>query len=91
VLSPTGSYYGRRPQPDVACPYYRDLTDLARDVDILLLALPGGDVTQGLIDGAVLQPHCSSGTVETRGAMAQLVVDNLAAHFAGRALLTPVS
>ncbi|WP_417583795.1 2-hydroxyacid dehydrogenase [Nitrincola sp.] len=42
------------------------------------------------LDNVVLQPHCASGTVETRGAMAQLVVDNLAAHFSGRALLTPV-
>jgi len=42
------------------------------------------------MENVVLQPHCASGTHETRGAMAQLVVDNLAAHFAGRALLTPV-
>jgi lactate dehydrogenase-like 2-hydroxyacid dehydrogenase len=142
------SYYGRRQQQDVDYPYYDSLTALARDVDILLLALPGGDETQGLIsaevlaalgprgylinvargsvvdepalvdalqqgiiagagldvfvdephpparlldmENVVLQPHCSSGTFETRGAMAQLVVDNLAAHFAGRALLTPV-
>jgi len=38
----------------------------------------------------VLQPHCGSATYETRQAMAQLVVDNLDAHFAGRALPTPV-
>jgi len=43
------------------------------------------------MDNVVLQPHCASGTVETRGAMAQLVVDNLAAHFAGKPLLTPVT
>ena len=42
------------------------------------------------LDTVVLQPHASSGTVETRDAMGQLVVDNLAAHFAGRPLLTPV-
>jgi len=42
------------------------------------------------LDNVVLQPHCSSGTYETRGRMAQLVVDNLAAHFAGKALITPV-
>lgn len=41
------------------------------------------------MDNVVLQPHCASGTVETRDAMAQLVVDNLAAHFAGKPLLTP--
>ena len=42
------------------------------------------------MDNVVLQPHCASGTVETRAAMAQLVVDNLAAHFAGKPLLTAV-
>ncbi|GGB78501.1 hydroxyacid dehydrogenase [Marinobacterium zhoushanense] len=142
------SYYGRRPQPDVAYPYYDDLLSLAQDVDVLAPVVPGGSETEGMIsrevlsaigpkgyflnisrgsvvdegalvellqagalagagldvfvdephvpaalldmDNAVLQPHCASGTVETRGAMAQLVVDNLAAHFAGRPLLTPV-
>nr|WP_321458044.1 2-hydroxyacid dehydrogenase [uncultured Cohaesibacter sp.] len=39
----------------------------------------------------VLHPHHASATVETRGAMSQLVVDNLAAHFAGKPLLTAVN
>ena len=43
------------------------------------------------MDNVVLYPHHSSGTVETRDAMAQLVVDNLAAFFAGKPLLTPVN
>jgi lactate dehydrogenase-like 2-hydroxyacid dehydrogenase len=43
------------------------------------------------LDNAVLHPHHASGTVETRRAMGQLVRDNLAAHFAGRPLLTPVA
>jgi len=38
----------------------------------------------------VLQPHHASGTIETRRAMGQLVRDNLAAHFSGQPLLTPV-
>lgn len=38
----------------------------------------------------VLFPHIGSATVETRRAMGQLVIDNLAAHFAGESLLTPV-
>ena len=38
----------------------------------------------------VLLPHVASATEETRQAMARLVVDNLAAHFAGRPPLTPV-
>lgn len=42
------------------------------------------------MDNVVLQPHQGSGTVETRRAMGDLVVDNLAAHFAGKAVLTPV-
>ncbi|MFZ5556453.1 MAG: 2-hydroxyacid dehydrogenase [Pseudomonadota bacterium] len=38
----------------------------------------------------VLLPHLGSATRETRGAMGQLVVDNLRAHFAGKPVLTPV-
>lgn len=43
------------------------------------------------MDNVVLQPHRASATVETRTAMGQLVLDNVAAHFANRPLLTPVS
>ena len=43
------------------------------------------------LENAVLQPHNSSGTRETRMAMAELVRDNLLAHFAGRPLPTPVA
>jgi lactate dehydrogenase-like 2-hydroxyacid dehydrogenase len=43
------------------------------------------------LENAVLQPHNSSGTRETRMAMAELVRDNLLAHFAGEPLLTPVA
>jgi hydroxypyruvate reductase len=43
------------------------------------------------LDNVVLQPHQGSGTEETRGGMGQLVLDNLAAHFAGRPLLTAVA
>lgn len=42
-------------------------------------------------ENVVVQPHNASGTVETRRAMGRLVRDNLAAHFAGRPLLTPVT
>ena len=43
------------------------------------------------LDNVVLQPHNASGTWETREAMGQLVLDNLAAHFAGQPLLTAVT
>ena len=49
-------------------------------------------VPQALIDmdNVVLQPHVASATHQTRKAMGQLVIDNLAAHFGGKPLLTPV-
>jgi lactate dehydrogenase-like 2-hydroxyacid dehydrogenase len=43
------------------------------------------------LPNVVLQPHVGSATVETRLAMGRLVLDNLAAHFAGRPPLTPVA
>lgn len=42
------------------------------------------------LDNVLLQPHQASGTIETRKAMGQLVRDNLAAHFLGQPVLTPV-
>lgn len=42
------------------------------------------------MENVVLTPHIASSTHETRRAMADLVVDNLAAHFAGKPVLTPV-
>lgn len=42
------------------------------------------------LDNVVLLPHVGSATHATRGAMGQLVVDNLKAHFAGQPLLTPI-
>lgn len=43
-----------------------------------------------LMSNVLLQPHHASGTVETRKAMGALMRENLAAHFAGRPLPTPV-
>ncbi len=49
-------------------------------------------VPQALIDlpHVVLAPHIGSATGQTRQAMADLAVANIAAHFAGQPLLTPV-
>ncbi|HKO68531.1 MAG TPA: 2-hydroxyacid dehydrogenase, partial [Burkholderiaceae bacterium] len=126
-----------------------NLVELARSVDFLVAACPGGAATRGLIsrevmsalgpkgvfinisrgsvvdeaamvellvngqlggagldvfvdeprapaalfnlDNVVLQPHQASATDETRGEMAQLVLDNIAAYAAGKPLLTPVN
>lgn len=43
------------------------------------------------MDNVVLAPHVGSATHKTRRAMADLVIDNLAAHIAGKPLLTPLA
>jgi len=48
------SYCGRNKQ-DVAYDYYSDLTDMARDVDILLLACPGGEKTKHIVNKEIFQ------------------------------------
>jgi lactate dehydrogenase-like 2-hydroxyacid dehydrogenase len=50
------------------------------------------NVPQALIDlsNTVLLPHVGSATVETRGAMAQLTVDNLLQHARGNGVISPV-
>ncbi len=141
--------YTSRSRKPVDFTYHPNVRDLAEWADILVLVVPGGDETRGMIDAGVLSalgprgtlinvargsvvdepaliaalkdgtlgsagldvylneptpdpaltslpnitlyPHHASGTVETRDAMAQLVVDNLAAHFSGQPLLTPVN
>ncbi|QDL93415.1 2-hydroxyacid dehydrogenase [Paroceanicella profunda] len=52
---------------------------------------PLPDVTPFLLDNVVLSPHQGSATYKTRAAMGQLVVDNLAAHFAGKPLISEVT
>jgi lactate dehydrogenase-like 2-hydroxyacid dehydrogenase len=143
------SYTGRNKQAGVSYPYFPDALSLAREVDILIVAAPGGNETRGLVNQAVLealgpegtvvniargsvideaamiqalatgklgaagldvfdkepsvpadllalenvvvQPHVGSATQATRTAMGQLVIDNLAAYFAGKPLVTPVN
>ena len=43
------------------------------------------------MQNVVLLPHIGSGSVVTRNAMDQLLVDNLKAWFAGKAPLTPIA
>jgi len=141
------AYQGPRKKSDVSWPYYADPVALAKEVDFLVTACPGGPATEGLVskaviealgpqgvfvnisrgsvadqpalvaalkegklggagldvfadeprvpeelfamDNVVLQPHVGSATHPTRAAMGQLVIDNLAAFFAGKPLLTP--
>lgn len=143
------AYHSRRPVADVSYRHYPDLVALARDVDTLILILPGGPQTKGIVgrevlealgpegilinvargtvvdepalvdalvnrtiraagldvfahephvpeallglDNVVLLPHVGSATHHTRGAMGQLVVDNVLAWFDGKPPLTPVA
>lgn len=150
-LEPMGlelGYLARSRKP-VDYEYFDDVVKLAEWSDILIVTVPGGDETRGMIDAEVcralgpkgtlinvargsvvneadliaalkdgtlgdagldvylnepdpvpaltaldnvtLYPHHASGTVETRDAMAMMVVDNLDAHFAGKPLLSPVN
>lgn len=140
--------YTARSVKPVAYQYFENATALAAWSDILIVVVPGGPETEGMINASVLNalgptgtlinvargsvvdeaaliaalsdgrlgsagldvymnepnpdpaltglpnvtlyPHHASGTVETRDAMAQTVVDNLAAHYAGNPLVTPV-
>jgi lactate dehydrogenase-like 2-hydroxyacid dehydrogenase len=47
-------YHSRNPQPDVGYKYYPNLVDMARDVDILMVIVPGGTATKNLINAGVL-------------------------------------
>jgi lactate dehydrogenase-like 2-hydroxyacid dehydrogenase len=49
------SYYGRQPQSAVSYRFYSDLRELARDVDTLIVTLPGGPATQRIVNREVLE------------------------------------
>jgi len=54
ALSVPVVYHARNPQADVAYKYYPKLIDMARDVDTLMVIVPGGAGTQNLINAEVL-------------------------------------
>jgi hypothetical protein len=47
-------YHSRNPQPGVAYKYYPMLVDMARDVDTLMVIVPGGAATANMINAEVL-------------------------------------
>ncbi len=49
------AYHTRHKAADVSYRHYRNLVDLARAVDVLLVIVPGGAETQNLIDRDVLE------------------------------------
>ncbi len=47
-------YHTRRPDPSLTYRHYPKLIDMARDVDVLMVIVPGGEATRNLIDAQVL-------------------------------------
>jgi lactate dehydrogenase-like 2-hydroxyacid dehydrogenase len=56
-------YHSRNPQAGVAYKYYPKLIDMARDVDTLMVIVPGGAATQNLINAEVLKALGPQGIV----------------------------
>jgi lactate dehydrogenase-like 2-hydroxyacid dehydrogenase len=56
-------YHSRNPQPGVTHKYYPKLIDMARDVDTLMIIVPGGAATQNLINAEVLKALGPQGIV----------------------------
>jgi lactate dehydrogenase-like 2-hydroxyacid dehydrogenase len=54
-------YCGRRRQPEMPYRYFGNVADLAAHVSVLILALPGGPDTNGLVDADVLRKLGSDG------------------------------
>jgi len=56
-------YHSRNPQPGVTYKYYPKLIDMARDVDTLMVIVPGGASTQNMINAEVLKALGPRGVV----------------------------
>jgi lactate dehydrogenase-like 2-hydroxyacid dehydrogenase len=56
-------YHSRNPQAGVEYKYYPKLLDMARDVDTLMIIVPGGAATQNLINAEVLKALGPQGIV----------------------------
>lgn len=77
------AYHGPRRKPDVAYLYYETLEQLARDADVLVLALPGGPQTHHVVDRAVLTAlgpsgiliNVARGSVVDQEALVELLVE----------------
>jgi lactate dehydrogenase-like 2-hydroxyacid dehydrogenase len=61
------AYHNRRPRPDVPYRYVANLVELAREVDFLVAATPGGDETRNLINREVLDALGPEGFVVNVG------------------------
>jgi lactate dehydrogenase-like 2-hydroxyacid dehydrogenase len=56
-------YHTRQPRPEIGYRHYPRLIDMARDVDTLMVIVPGGAATKNMIDAEVLAALGPSGIV----------------------------
>jgi lactate dehydrogenase-like 2-hydroxyacid dehydrogenase len=56
-------YHTRQKRPELAYRHYPQLLDMARDVDTLIVIVPGGAATKNMIDAAVLDALGPNGIV----------------------------
>jgi lactate dehydrogenase-like 2-hydroxyacid dehydrogenase len=49
------AYHTRRKRPEIAYRHYAQLIDMARDVDTLIVIVPGGATTKNMVDATVLE------------------------------------
>ena len=54
VFHCTIAYFARHERPDAPYRFYADLVELARDSDVLIVIVPGGEATRNLIDRRVI-------------------------------------
>ncbi|MCC5858321.1 MAG: 2-hydroxyacid dehydrogenase [Ectothiorhodospiraceae bacterium] len=59
----TIGYHQRNPNPEVPYRYYETPRQLAADSDFLMVIVPGGTATEGMVDGAVLDALGPEGTL----------------------------
>ena len=77
------AYQGPNRKPDLKYRHYVDPVALAKDVDILVAACPGGDATRGVVSRAVLEAlgpqgvlvNISRGSVVDEAALVELLRD----------------
>ncbi|MEO5694364.1 MAG: 2-hydroxyacid dehydrogenase [Usitatibacter sp.] len=75
------AYQGPNKKTDVSWAYYKDPVELAKNVDFMVAACPGGDATKGLVSRAVLEAlgpkgvfvNISRGSVADEPALVELL------------------
>ena len=81
-------YHGRKKQADVTHRYYDNVTEMARDVDVLLLVAPGGPETRHIVNAEVLKALGPDGILINVGRGSLVDEDALIAALKNKTILT---